>query len=68
MDINDLYRRQQIAIYMAEHAGAAASRAVHLRLAEGYAAQIEAARRLDPLKLLPDPCPVVAFRNVEIVA
>jgi hypothetical protein len=44
MDLNHLYQRQQVALFMAERATSASSRAAHLGLAEGYAEMIASAR------------------------
>ncbi|QIL01332.1 hypothetical protein G7078_07815 [Sphingomonas sinipercae] len=68
MDLNHLYHRHQIALHMAGKAGSEPGRAAHLALAEGYAAQIRAARNPAPAADRPDPGLVVAIRTVEIVA
>ena len=40
MDLNYLYHRQQVSLFMAENAGSAAARRVHRELASRYASQI----------------------------
>ena len=45
MDLNDLYRRHQVSLLMADNAECEASRAAHSGLADGYATQIEAVKR-----------------------
>ncbi len=44
MDLNYLYQRHQVSLYMSEHAACAQSREAHRGLAEGYAEMIEDAR------------------------
>jgi hypothetical protein len=44
MDLNYLYQRHQISIYMAEHATSEPARRVHGELAAGYAARIAGAK------------------------
>ncbi len=44
MDLNYLYHRQQVSLYMAEHASCEESRAAHRGLLAGYAARIEEAK------------------------
>lgn len=44
-DLNYLYKRHQISLYMAEHAGCAQSRDAHRGLTDAYAALIASARR-----------------------
>ncbi|HEX6218839.1 MAG TPA: hypothetical protein VFZ35_06155 [Sphingomicrobium sp.] len=44
MDLNYLYHRQQISLFLAEHAACEQSREAHRGLADGYAAMIEQAR------------------------
>lgn len=44
MDLNYLYQRHQIALYMAARATSESSRQAHTGLAEGYAAMIAAAQ------------------------
>ena len=53
---------------MPQNAAGATSRAAHLALAEGYAAEILAAKRLAPTPATDRPGHVLAFRNVEVVA
>ena len=45
MDLNYLYRRHQVALFMADHAAGERARAAHRGLAEGYAERIAATRR-----------------------
>lgn len=47
MDINYLYRREQVSLFMAEHAVTEQARSVHREFAERYAWRIAAARQ-DP--------------------
>jgi len=68
MDLNHLYHRHQIALHLAATARSEPARAAHSALAEGYAAQILAARNPAGAADRPDPGLVVAIRNVEIVA
>ncbi|HEY0629718.1 MAG TPA: hypothetical protein VGD23_10360 [Sphingomicrobium sp.] len=44
MDLNYLYQRYAISLQMSKDAACGSSRIVHSKLAEGYAAQIAAAR------------------------
>ena len=44
MDLNDLYKQQQISIYMAEHALSQSARRAHGELASSYAVRIAGAR------------------------
>ena len=44
MDLNDLYKRQQISIYLAEHATSELVRRAQGELACGYAARIASAK------------------------
>jgi hypothetical protein len=53
---------------MSDNAPSAHSRATNLALANGYAAEIFAAKRLARASLPDGPGHVIAFRNVEIVA
>jgi len=48
MDLNYLYHRRQISLFMADNAVSEAARRVHLELANGYAAQIGAAKNPQP--------------------
>ena len=52
-DLNYLYKRHQISLYMSEHAGCARSRTAHRELTDAYAALIASARR---------GCPVLAIQ------
>lgn len=49
MDLNYLYKRHQISIYMAEHAASEPARRAHRGLAAGYAAQIAGANFVRPI-------------------
>lgn len=49
MDLNYLYHRRQISLFMADNAAGEAARRVHLELAEIYAARITAAKNPQPL-------------------
>lgn len=44
MDLNYLYHRQQVSLFMADNAANGAARSVHARLADAYSARIAAAR------------------------
>ena len=44
MDLNYLYQRHQVSLFMAENAACEQSRAAHLGLAKAYAAEIASAR------------------------
>jgi hypothetical protein len=68
MDLNYLYHRQQVALFKSDNATSAQSRSAHLALAEGYAAEISAAKRLTRVPDEEAPGTIVAFRDVEIVA
>jgi len=45
MDLNYLYHRHQVSLFMADNADCEQSRHVHRELADGYAARIASARR-----------------------
>jgi hypothetical protein len=45
MDLNYLYQRHQVSMFMAEHAASKEARAAHDALARGYAGRIAEARR-----------------------
>jgi hypothetical protein len=45
MDLNDLYRRHQIELFLAESASGAKARATHRALLADYALRIAAAKR-----------------------
>lgn len=47
-DLNYLYKRHQISVYKAEHAGCESSRRAHRGLTDAYAALIASARRGRP--------------------
>lgn len=49
MDLNYLYHRRQISLFMADNAASEAARRVHFELAETYAARIAAAKNPQPL-------------------
>jgi hypothetical protein len=44
VDLNYLYRRHQVALFMADNAASEPARCAHRKLAEGYAARIAAAK------------------------
>lgn len=44
MDLNYLYQRHQVSLFMAENAACEQSRRAHQALADGYAARIAGAR------------------------
>lgn len=46
MDLNYLYHRHQISLFMADNADCERSRRVHRELADGYAARIAQAKTL----------------------
>jgi hypothetical protein len=68
VDLNQLYHRQQVSLFMSDNAPSAHARAIHLALADGYAAEIFAAKRLARVPVPDGPGHVIAFRNVEITA
>ena len=45
MDLNYLYQRHQVSLFMAENAGCDEARQTHRAFAESYAAQIADAKR-----------------------
>ena len=45
MDLNYLYHRHQVSLFMSENAACEQSRLAHLGLVAGYAARIEQAKR-----------------------
>ena len=47
-DLNYLYQRHQISLYMSENAGCERSRNAHRELTEAYASLITSARRRRP--------------------
>jgi hypothetical protein len=49
MDLNYLYHRHQVALFMADNAAGAAARSVHLELAQLYASRIAAAKNRQPI-------------------
>lgn len=46
MDLNYLYHRHQVSLYQSENADCERARLAHAALADGYAAKIEKAKRL----------------------
>jgi hypothetical protein len=48
-DLNYLYSRHQISLYMSEHAACTRSRAAHRELTDAYAALIAGVRRGSPV-------------------
>ena len=46
MDLNYLFQRHQVSLFMADSAASDSARRVHRELAEGYALKIAAARNL----------------------
>lgn len=48
MDLNYLYHRHQVSLFMSDNAACAQSRAAHLGLLAGYAARIEQAKTNRP--------------------
>jgi hypothetical protein len=48
-DLNYLYKRHQISLYMSEHAACDSSRGAHLGLSHAYAALIASARAGRPV-------------------
>ena len=52
MDLNYLYHRHQVSLFMSENAACAPSRAAHLGIAEGYASRIDAVKQaLRPIEI-----------------
>lgn len=48
MDLNYLYHRQQVSLFMADNALSDAARRVHGRMADAYSARIAAAKNARP--------------------
>ena len=48
MDLNYLYMRHQVSVFMAEHAATVEARRVHRELADGYAERIAGAKYPTP--------------------
>jgi len=48
MDLNYLYHRHQVSLFMADNADCEQSRRAHRELADGYAARIASAKRPVP--------------------
>jgi hypothetical protein len=48
VDLNYLYHRHQVSLFMAEHAACDGARRAHRELADGYAARIAGARCPQP--------------------
>ena len=51
MDLNYLYHRHQVSLFMADNAASTAAQEVHRELAHSYASRIAAAK--NPMKLIP---------------
>jgi hypothetical protein len=49
MDLNYLYHRHQISLFMADNAASEPARHAHRKFADGYASRIVAARNRVPL-------------------
>jgi hypothetical protein len=49
MDLNYLYHRHQVSLFMSDNAACEESRAVHRGLARAYGAQIADARSIRPI-------------------
>ena len=49
MDLNYLYKRHQVSLFMADNAASEPARQVHRELARGYASRIAAAR--NPMRI-----------------
>lgn len=49
MDLNYLYHRQQVSLFMADNAASGVARRVHGRFADAYSARIAAAKNVSPL-------------------
>ncbi len=68
MDLNYLYRRHQVSLFMSENAACEPSRAAHLGLTEGYASQIDAVKQaLRPAEPA-DPLAIEAISRFEVIA
>jgi hypothetical protein len=68
MDVNDLYHRHQVSLFLSENAASVPSRAVHRGLTEGYASRIDAVKNaLSPLDI-PELRIVDAEGSGEIIA
>jgi hypothetical protein len=50
MDLNYLYHRHQVSLFMADNAASDAARSIHRELADRYASEIADAKR--PLRLV----------------
>jgi hypothetical protein len=50
-DLNYLYQRHQVSLYLSEHAGCERSRMAHLGLSQAYASLIASVRRGRPAVL-----------------
>ena len=48
-DLNHLYERHQVSLYMSENAACDSARRAHLGMADAYGALIETARRQRPV-------------------
>ena len=68
MDLNYLYHRHQVSLFMSENAACAPSRAAHLGLAEGYASRIEFVKQAFRPIAFPELVAVEAAGPGEIIA
>ena len=50
MDLNYLYQRHQISLFMADNAASEPARRIHRELAAGYASRIVEAKNPQPLR------------------
>jgi hypothetical protein len=48
MDLNYLYQRHQVSLFMADNAGSEQARRIHRELAHGYASRIVDAKNVRP--------------------
>ena len=62
MDLNYLYHRHQVSLFMAENAACASSRAAHSGLAAGYASRIEMVKQVFR------PLEIPVMRSVDAAA
>lgn len=68
MDLNYLYHRHQVSLFMSENAACEPSRAAHSGLAEGYASQIDAIKQALLPAQIPELRTVEAAGPGEIIA
>ena len=68
MDLNDLYHRHQISVFMSANGTTASARATHLGLAEDYASRIDTVKQGQRAPEGADPLAVEAVSKTEIVA